>query len=300
MVSVNMHQVDDKRSELTELEKKLISAEDAVISARAIRENELLSVQLARSKPFLSRIYEWFSSPKTTSAQIALRDAEAKLTVAKVSAYRASQQWVRLSADYRLANNAIDTQECQRLQASLENTKKRKEKVLRLKELAGTTHRCFIKALADSKSASDMEFIDLVSTNTGISFLSTMETEDAASSLRQAMKSLRDLTEAMPKRASHQDIEIPDDWLDMAFDLGFAPFFDFLSWNNMEKLDTAASKCEQVIEEIEPLLNKLDKIIQCLSANIDNDTAAIKAIEKPHIEAAIADLPLKLRDIRRF
>ncbi|HDX8429781.1 TPA: hypothetical protein RQN23_004508 [Aeromonas veronii] len=295
-----MHQVDDKRAELTELEKKLINAEEAVISARVIMNNEQLAVKLAPLKPFFSRIYEWFSSSKTTPAQVALCDAESRLKLAKVSAYRAAQQWVRYSAEHRLADNAVDTQQCQRLQVSLENAQKRKEKVLRLLALADTAHRCFGKALADSRSASDMEFIDLVSTNTGISILSTLETEDAASSLRQAKKSLRDLAEAMPKRSSHQEIEIPDDWLDLAFDFCFEPFFDFLSWSNMEKLDSAASKCEQVIDAIEPLLSKLNNTIQCLSAKIDNDTAAIKAIEKTYVEAAIADLPLKLRDLHRY
>lgn len=300
MALINVHPVDDKRAELTELERKLINAEEAVISARVIMNNEQLAMKLAPPKPLFSRIYEWFLSPKTTPAQVALCDAETSFKVAKVSAYRAAQQWVRLCAEYRLADNAVDTQQCQRLQASLDNAQKRKETLRRLQELADTARRCFRKALADSKSASDMELFDLVSTNTGISILSTMETEDAASSLRQAKKSLHDLAEAMPKRSSHQEIEIPDDWLDLAFDFCFEPFFDFLSWSNMEKLDSAASKCEQVIDAIEPLLSKLNNTIQCLSAKIDNDTAAIKAIEKTYVEAAIADLPLKLRDLHCF
>jgi hypothetical protein len=285
-----------EKSQLAKFEENLLAAEGCVKSARLLRETEITAEKLAPKKPLLVRIKDWFFEPKPTLAQIAVRDAEAGWVVEKTAARKAAEDWVKFSVGYWLARNAVDTEKHQSLKKSLENTQKRERKVRRLRELVVTANSRFIAAKRDCESASSMEMLDLMSNNKGISLLSTLQTSDASSSISSARRALRELMDVMPKRVGKQEIENPDDWLDLAFDLSFDPIFDVFSWINMGKLDDAAKQCEKAINSLSALLKKLDGTIRGLKIKIDNDTAAMKAIEKPYIDAALAELPSKLSE----
>jgi len=291
--------VIDGQAKLTELARTIQYEEDAVKAARHVREQERAAERRAPPKPILTRIKEWFFPPKPTAAQIALSDAEGRLNVAKMAGLNASKQWVSLSANQRMAGNPIDTQQHQSLQKLITISKQRKDKISRLLGLANTARSRFVSAKRDCESASSMEMFDMFSTNKGISMLSTMETSDAADSLKGAQRALRELKEAMPKRVKQDGIDVPDDWFDLAFDLIFDPIFDYFSWSNMGKLDNAASKCQDVIDGLAPLLDKLNETVKCLDTQIKNDTAAMLAIEKPYVEAAMAELPSTLHECYR-
>lgn len=296
MNSIDEQLFISEKSKLAKFEQNLLAAEDGVKSARLLREAEMKAEKLAPKKPFLVRIRDWIFEPKPTLAQIAVRDAEAGWAVEKASARKAAKDWVKFSVEYWLARNAVDTEKHQSLQNSLENIKKREKKVRHLRDLADTAHSRFRDAKSDCESASSMEMLDLLSSNNGISLLSTLQTSDASSSISSAQRALRELMDVMPKRVGKQEIELPGDWLDLVFDLSFDPIFDVFSWINMGKLDDAAEQCEKAIDSLSALLKKLDGTIRGLKVKIDNDTTAMRAIEKPYIDAALAELPSKLRE----
>lgn len=148
-------------------------------------------------------------------------------------------------------------------------------------------------AISSLDSARSMEMLDAVSSNKGISALSTSATSSASSAVRRAQESIHRLsTEA--GALSHALPHVSDGFdfvLDMTIDLPL----DFMSWINMGRLSTAIDRCRAALAEIERDVARLDALHRRELTDGAPTLADWRRATDPFVAAAIAELPPTVR-----
>lgn len=231
----------------------------------------------------------------TTQPEAVLNDAEARLAAATDKGKKAAHAWIIATAGQRLADQPTDAGRHREQTQRLERVLSRARQVQQWLELAQAADSQLSVAHRACESASTTELLDLVSKNKAISALSYMDTSSASDAVKRAGRAVKELAEALPKRAEQAEIEQPDDLLDLVVDLAFDPGFDVLSWLNMGRLDDAAHQCRQAAEKLRPLLNRLHKLAGEAQARAEQERATLRSIEAPYLEAAAAEVPDVLR-----
>ncbi|HDS1721464.1 hypothetical protein NPS53_08145 [Pseudomonas putida] len=239
-----------------------------------------------------ARLVDWLFN---TRVEVQLAEAHGRLSRAKSNGNQAARQWMVEAAKHELAGNPSDSQ-CHAEQANrVSSTHKRCQKLGHWFQLADSAHS-FLESAADAcRSASSMEFLDLVTKNKGIDMLSSWETDSAARSIRSANDAVRALAAALPKRSASSDIDQPSDLLDLMVDLTFEPAFDILSWFNMSKLNDAERDCRRVAEQVAPLKEQLRVAYSEATSKHRTEVQKLTSIEAPYLAKAAARVPDLIR-----
>lgn len=145
-------------------------------------------------------------------------------------------------------------------------------------------------AIEDIRSAETYETIDAVSSNNGLSAVSTFANSKAKDSVKEARKAI-DLLSHKTKTAIAEQLVVPGDMFDLILDITLDSGFDFISLLNIGKLIEARRKCEKARQQIANIEAELRT--QYLTAR-DNAQAVrneVAIIKQPYRERAIQELP---------
>ncbi|HHM8582849.1 TPA: hypothetical protein ACRL2B_004473 [Pseudomonas aeruginosa] len=264
--------------------------------AAASRELDTAQQALQRDKQqreasLRAKFVDWLT---TTPAEQAVEDARVQLAQVQGEARKFAEQWIVSEARAQLLATPADAQRHSTQMRRVESARSRQDRVRPLLRLAETARNKLNEACSACDSASTMEMFDLVSSNKGVALLSTVSTSSAGDAVRSAGNAVKALADAMPKRSEAVALDAPDDLLDLVVDLTLAPAFDVLSWFNMGRLSDAASQCRQASEKLAPLLARLRKLDEDITARVSAEAEALRAIETPYLRAAAALVPAEI------
>jgi uncharacterized Zn finger protein (UPF0148 family) len=166
--------------------------------------------------------------------------------------------------------------------------------VERMLGLARDAQSKLVEAASECEQASSMEMMDAFSANKGISAMSSVYTSSAKTSLNTAREALKALSEALPDRARGLDAEAPDDLLDLVLDFADFPI-DFLSWMNMDKLDTAGDQCKATGIHVAKVIDEL--VAQEAQRRVahERELALLAEIDRPYLTATLEYVPQSIR-----
>lgn len=163
----------------------------------------------------------------------------------------------------------------------------------RLLMLGRTAERDLQSAISSLDSARSMEMLDAVSSNKGISAMSTSATSSASSAVRRAQESIHRLS-SEAGALSHALPHVSDGFdfvLDMTIDLPI----DFMSWMNMGRLSTAIDRCRAALAEIERDVARLDELHRRAVADGEPTLVEWRRATDPFVADAVAELPETVR-----
>lgn len=162
--------------------------------------------------------------------------------------------------------------------------------------LAKRARSALHKASEACSSASSMELMDTVSSNKGISVMSSVSTSNARSAVAEAQEALAALRNAVDAASRLKaDVDVPDDMLDLVIDFAIDLPFDFLSLMNMSKLDSAGEKCDEAKNAVSAIIPRLKKDVALAREAVQREEAALAVIDGPYIRQAAATVPPTLR-----
>lgn len=275
---------------MTELEAHA----NAVSLAEARRDaarDAVTADKAARAGSVLARVIDALTR---TDAEKALEDAEAALAAARSTGQAAAEAWVSETAQAEFAADIVRARSRDALIRTAERLEARAVKVRGWARLAETARAKMSDAADACASASSSEFLDAVTSNKAFALMSHMDTSTAKSAVDAAQAAVRELSEALPDRVSGQEVEVPDDLLDLALDM-LGGGFDIFSFFNSQKLDAAAAACRSAEARLAPLAARLDALAQKAETDAAEPRAAVQDLEKPFYAAATARLPEPLR-----
>lgn len=249
-------------------------------------QQSLLDDKKRRKSSVVAQLIDWFTS---TPEEKDVRAKTKRLATISADASKAAQQWIVNKARLELESSVEDLRRHTEQALRIESIRKRYDSARRLLNLARGANSKLNEARLACESAHNAEFLDAVSTNKVFSVLSTVETSDAAFRVREANNALKKLSNALPKQVEAGGFHTLDDSLDLVIDLFVAPAFDFLSFANMQRLDTVAMQCQEAVRSLAPLLARLQELNTEITACLSTELEARSAIEMPYLQAA-ADL----------
>lgn len=171
--------------------------------------------------------------------------------------------------------------------SALENTE-------RLLGLARDARDKLVAAASACSDASSMEIVDAFTSNKGISAMSSLSTSTAKSSLNTAADAMKALSQALPNRSHDLGAEAPDDFLDLVLDFADFPI-DFLSWMNMDALDTAEGKCKDASAHVAKVIDELVVVEDRRRQAHEREAALLLEIDRPYLLIAAEDVPQAIR-----
>ncbi|NVL48672.1 hypothetical protein F2S72_01520 [Pseudomonas syringae pv. actinidiae] len=270
-----------------ELNNSVLTIRNARI-ALAAAERAVQEDKQRRSYSRWARLVDWLFN---TKVEARFSDAQAELSEATGAGDKIATRWIIETAKADLSLSPGDSQRHAEQTVRLSKADKRKQKVGHWYGLADSAHCMLLAAASNCDSASNMEMLDLVTSNKGISLLSSLETSDAADSIRVANEAVRSLADALPQRAGADDIDQPTDLMDLILDLSIDPPLDFLSWFNLTKLDDAAAECRRVAEQIAPLRAKLHSTLADVTSKCRAELQMLRDVEAPYLIHATSMVP---------
>jgi len=216
-------------------------------------------------------------------------EAERTLASCETRLATAVPEWTTQEACRTLA---LDAQATARHARALDKHRPHRllvEAARRLEGLALRAEDDLVEAISDLKSASTTETFDAVSSNKGIAIMSSMHNQEASDSVKKAQASIEAL-QAETDRVSAQLTGV-DDTLDLIMDLAWDGVFDFMSFLNIGKLDSARRKCEEALARVTTERVRLGDVVQAAIADAKPTLDAVNAITRPHLEKAVDQLP---------
>lgn len=144
-------------------------------------------------------------------------------------------------------------------------------------------------------SAKSMETLDAVSSNKGISIMSSASTSSARSAIDDARRAVNALAEATD--ALSGDLRTVDDGFDLVLDMALDMPFDFVSFMNISKLASAQDDCERVRAAVEERRTRLEIALTAAIAAAAPTLAAWQVATDPFMERARRDLPERARHL---
>jgi hypothetical protein len=219
-----------------------------------------------------------------------LRD-EAERIVASCDAHLATAvpEWTTQEA-YRTI--ALDADATARHALALERHRPHRlivETAERLEGLALRAENDLVEAISDLRSASTTETIDAVSSNKGIAVISSMQNQEASDSVKRAQASI----EALRAETDRVSAELTgvDDTLDLIMDLAWDGVFDFMSFLNVGRLDSARRRCEEALARVTIERERLGRIVETAIADAKPTLDAVHAVTASHLRMAVDQLP---------
>lgn len=230
----------------------------------------------------------------TTGAEAELNNAQSQLAKVTENARNSAHAWIIAKSAQNLAENPTDVRLHQEQKQRLECAIRRHLKLAHWFNLAQDADDKLSAVCNACKSASTSEMLDLFSSNKAFSALSYIDTSSASDTVKKASQAVRALSEALPKRAQDGNIEQLDDLFDLVVDITFDPSIDVFSLFNMNKLDEAASHCEQVSKNLRPLLIRIGQLYEESQNRINHEMTMLRNIEAPYLKAVSARISSEL------
>ncbi|MFX4226348.1 MAG: hypothetical protein ACFHHU_00230 [Porticoccaceae bacterium] len=271
-----------------ELVDQLQSAEHRVTAAQRAVEAD----KVARSGSFIARAVDALS---TTAAEAALREAATGLERTRKQTRMDARTWIRETARASLISNLVDKDKHEALCFQIERSEVRVARVWAWQRLARDADEKLSRAASMCSNASSMEVLDLVTSSTAISLISSGSTVDAGRSIQSARAAMKRLAKALPNHTEQLDVDVPDDMLDLVIDLTISPLLDVLSWFNIGKLNDARKQCLRAQQAIRPLVRQLNKLERELCTQRDAGRRELRYLEAPYLEAAAEKVPAVLQ-----
>ncbi|MFT0701324.1 hypothetical protein [Citrobacter meridianamericanus] len=244
-----------------------------------------------RETSLRAKFVDWLT---TTPAEQAVEDARVQLAQVQGEARKFAEQWIVIKARAQLLASPADAQRHSAQLRRAETARNRQNRVRPLLRLAETARHRLDEAADACGSASNVELLDLVTTNKAVSLMSSVSTSSAGDAVRRAGEALKALSDALPKRSEATALDVPGDLLDLVVDLTFAPAIDLLSWFNMGRLNDAERQCREARRKLAPLLERLRKLDDDTAARVAAEAEALRAIETPHLQAVAALVPAEI------
>ena len=138
--------------------------------------------------------------------------------------------------------------------------------------------RLLQEAKEQCEGASNMELMDVVSGNAGLTLMSHLETSEAQEALETAGKAIETFKTRLKKNPLEENEELggADLHTNLNIQLLLDVGFGYFSWLNMGKLDDGAEKCQEVFEKIEKVVKDIDDVYQKVQKEKDNSFDALK------------------------
>lgn len=276
-------------TDLMDLDNRFAAAELAVTAARRAVDLD----KAGRKGSIIGRIVDFVTD---TKAEKDLEIAEKNLDEITSAAHDAVKLYLdRTIARYVAAegtDEAIWKTQKQRVEIAVRSH----AAASRISKLAADARTALEAAASACSSASTYEMMDAVSSNKGISAMSTMQTSSAKTKVAEAKEAVAELRGAASE-ASHlrAEINMPDDMMDLAFDFALDLPLDILSILNIGKLSGAAGKCREAAEQIERMQPSMENKVTATSDALDTEQAELAEIEKPYLAQARENVPHGLR-----
>lgn len=136
-------------------------------------------------------------------------------------------------------------------------------------------------AISAAQSAQNMEMLDMVSDNNGISLLSSMNTSsanDAANTAQRAAKKYIEAVNALKVKLDAQAVEVRnvDDTVDLVMDLVFDFGFDFMSAVNMFALSDLKSDLGQLRGQIAQIRDGFNSEYEEVKSDLEKTLCAVR------------------------
>ena len=233
-----------------------------------------------------------------TPAERAVNEAKARAATIARQAERKACEYVEQAAQ-AAAKASDDAQEYAEAITAKEAAAERHHRAQSWHQLVRGTQEAFEDAASKCRSASSSEMLDTFTKSKAISLMSTLDTSDARASVQHAVRKFNQLKKALPKRADHPEIEMPDDTLDLVLDFTFNFGFDVTSICNMFELDRAASKCNDAAMSLDTLRRRTAALEKASAERLQKAKAKVWQIEKRFRRNEWDRLPAALRDLVR-
>nr|WP_192963296.1 hypothetical protein [Pseudomonas fluorescens]CEK42094.1 hypothetical protein PQBR57_0141 [Pseudomonas fluorescens SBW25] len=266
---------------------KVRKATEALEAARRAVEDDKIGRRTSR----WARLMDWLFD---TTVEVRLGEAGNAFDLAHQSAIAVAQRWIVTAAKVELADNPVDHQRHSEQMTRVFSAFKRSKQTGEWLALAEDAYDKLQTAASDCSSASSTELLDLVTHSKGISILSAISNDSAASSIRRANIAVTVLEASLTRRTTASDIELPSDMLDLIVDLTFEPAFDILSWLSMGKLHEAERECQRVASAIAPLRTRLRASHATALSKHNAEWLHLKSIEAPYLVKASQQVPPSL------
>lgn len=157
-------------------------------------------------------------------------------------------------------------------------------------DLALDALRAIDRAISQIDSAKSYEMMDAVTSNKGISVVSSMSTSSARNCVERAREAVVRLSEGT-RVAIDGKMIAPDDTFDLILDMAMDSAFDFMSIFNLGKLSKAKERCQEVrakVAAVEVDLSQKFKDAEKAASAVRDE---IDAWLKPHRYSAREELP---------
>lgn len=276
--------------DLEQLARELTASHEALIDAEAKVEADK---RLRRNSGLRARLVDLFTETPVEH-ELAVRSEAYRLVKARI--HQELSLWFR-NETMRLVQSSPVAGEHSRTEASLVTLESRLAKARKWVDLARDASDALEHAQDQCESASNTEMLDMVTSSKAISLVSSMDTSSARIAVSDAQNAVKSLKEALPTRTQQSEISVPDDLVDLTLDFVFAPTIDFLSFMNMNSLDSAASKCDEIRRAIEPLSARLDVLVTNLREKKSETLKLLSYIEAPFMEQIKVRIPVAFREL---
>ena len=281
--------MQDIALKFSELADRHASSERALADAERALRNDKLS----RRGSLFGRLVDLVTD---TAAEEAAANACAAVESTRAEIARAVDVLLGEAASLLMSGNAAVAADRASLAEAARNASDRHKETCAVLRLGRTAHTRLDEAASACSSASSMEIMDAVSSNKGISLMSTVSTSTAREKLRAAKEALEALrAEGSRKPVPSGTGSIPDDTTDLIIDFLFDLPFDVVSILNIGKLDHAAGECRRCMAQLEPSIRKLEEEEARLSEVAEEAAFALMSADLPYLREAAELVP---RDIR--
>ena len=261
------------------------AAQERVVEARN-------AAQRRRSRfTWIERVVGVFS---VLPEELELESAEAHLAKVTMQGREMVARWIKHAVNQALKDCPDEARRFKELSKRVASLKARGRQVQEWLELAREAKACLLSAAHACDSASGIELLDMMNTNKGMSAISFLQSASATESLQAAQEAIRALHAVLPKRADEKAFEGISDMPDLVLDLLFDPWFDVLSWLNIQRLDNAARECQEAAVKMGTLVDRLSTVTAHLQLAARQEDVARATITAPYVKAVTSQVPAVL------
>lgn len=237
-----------------------------------------------------ARLKDWVSD---TPSELAIAETTQALEQSCKEARRTTVTWLDGQQEAWLASSGMEQPRA--LKTSLDHRQARLDKFSNLHSLSRQALSALDTAAERCSSASTMETIDMISSNKGLSLLSTIETGEASDDVETAKRAVTRLQKALKRTEQDPELmdvgsDLPDLAIDMMFDVGL----DVLSFFNMLALDESEQSCRDAYDKLKPLHERLEQLKTTASSATDRARTDFESVRRPMLEQWLQQVPQPL------
>lgn len=276
---------------LERLSAGLEAAERVLQHARHVR-----ALDKARRKPSLTlRLVSVFSRERSAEKLAAKRCKE----ITTLAHQRARAWMQRRTRELATATPAL-AEHYNQLAAALDQAAHQEQLAREWVRLSKAAHTAMLDAKRCCKAASRTEFWELLTKNSVLDVMSTIEMRSARQAVKKASRAVGDLRSALPPNATlnvNTNIRVPSGFADLIADLTGVPPIDFVSVMNIRALNEAARRCDRAAALLARAAQHANEAASATRAATLSATAAQADYEGPFAVVAFMEVPSRLRSL---